>query len=139
MEKTLMKVNDKIPDILRSFKKVAVVGASNKPERAGFYIPKFLQNQGYEIFPVNPGSDEVLGEKCYPSLLDIPEEIEIVDIFRRAEFVEDIVDEAIEKGAKVIWMQSGIVNEKAAQKALNAGMQVVMDRCMSIEYQRLMM
>lgn len=134
-----MQINGNIAEILKSYQKVAVVGASNKSERAGYYIPRFLQNQGYEIFPVNPGLDEVLGEKCYPSLLDIPEPIEIVDIFRRAEFVDKIVDEAIEKGAKVIWMQSGIVNEQAAQKALDAGMQVVMDRCMKNEYQRWMM
>lgn len=131
-------VNDNIAQILENYKRVAVVGISNKPERAGYYIPKFLQEHGYKIFPVNPGLDEALGEKCYPSLLEIPEEIEVVDIFRRPEFIDAIVDEAIKKGAKVIWMQTGIINENAAQKALDAGLQVVMDRCMKTEYNRLM-
>lgn len=131
-------INENIPQILEHYKRIAVVGVSNKPERAGYYIPRFLQEQGYKIFPVNPGLDEVLGEKCYPSLMEIPEPIDVVDIFRRAEFVDDIVDEAIKKGAKVIWMQSGIINEGAAQKAIEAGLQVVMDRCMKTEYIRSM-
>jgi len=131
-------VNENITQILENYKRIAVVGISNKPERAGYQIPRFLQERGYKIFPVNPGLDEALGEKCYPSLLEIPEQIEVVDIFRRSEFVDDIVDEAIKKGAKVIWMQTGIVNEKAAQKATEAGLQVVMDRCMKTEYSKLM-
>jgi predicted CoA-binding protein len=131
-------VNDNIAQILENYKRIAVVGISKKPERAGYRIPKFLQEHGYELFPVNPGLDEVMGEKCYPSLLEIPEQIDVVDIFRRSEFVDAIVDEAIRKGAKVIWMQTGIINEKAAQKALDAGLQVVMDRCMKTEYNRLM-
>lgn len=131
-------INENIAQILENFKRIAVVGISNKPERPGNRIPQFMQEHGYKIFPVNPGLDEVLGEKCYPSLLEIPEEIEIVDIFRRPEYIDQIVDEAIMKDAKVIWMQSGIVNEGAAKKAIEAGMQVVMDRCMKTEYNRLM-
>lgn len=131
-------INENIPQILENYKRIAVVGISSKPERAGYRIPKFLQEHGYKIFPVNPGLDEALGEKCYPSLMEIPGDIDVVDIFRRAEFVDDIVDEAIKKGAKVIWMQTGIINEGAAQKALDAGLQVVVDRCMKTEYNRLM-
>jgi predicted CoA-binding protein len=131
-------INENIAQILENFKRIAVVGISNKPERPGNRIPQFMQEHGFKILPVNPGLDEVLGEKCYPSLLEIPEEIEIVDIFRRPEYVDQIVDEAIRKGAKVIWMQSGIVNEVAAKKAIEAGMQVVMDRCIKTEYNRLM-
>jgi predicted CoA-binding protein len=131
-------INENIAQILENFRRIAVVGISNKPERPGYRIPLFMQEQGYKIIPVNPGLDEVLGEKCYPSLLEIPGEIEIVDIFRRPEYVDQIVDEAIKKGAKVIWMQSGIVNEGAAKKAIEAGIQVVMDRCIKTEYNRLM-
>ncbi len=133
-----MKVNRNIPQILESYKKVAVVGISNKPVRPSHYVSKFLKEHGYQIYPVNPVLDEVLAEKCYPSLTKIPEQIEIVDVFRSPEYVNDIVDQAIEKKAKVIWMQSGIVNEGAAQKAIEAGMQVVMNRCIKIEYQKWM-
>lgn len=132
-------VNENIPQILKSFKKIAVIGISNKPDRPSHYVSYFMKEHGYQIYPVNPGLDEVLGEKCYPSLSAIPDEVEIVDIFRRAEFVDEIVEKAIEVNAKVIWMQQGIVNENAAQKAIEAGLQVVMDRCIKTEYARLMM
>ena len=132
-------VNENIPQILKSFKKIAVIGISNKPDRPSHYVSYFMKEHGYQIYPVNPGLDEVLGEKCYPSLSAIPDEIEIVDIFRRAEFVDEIVEKAIEVNAKVIWMQQGIINENAAQKAIEAGLQVVMDRCIKTEYARLMM
>lgn len=133
-----MNVNDNIPEILKTYKKIAVVGISNKPERASHDVSWFMQNHGYQIIPVNPGLEEVLGEKCYPTLLDIPEPIEIVDIFRRPEYIDEIVDQAIEKKAKVIWMQLGIENEQAAQKARDAGMDVVMNRCIKTEYRKLM-
>lgn len=132
-------VNENIPQILKSFKKIAVIGISNKPDRPSHYVSYFMKEHGYQIYPVNPGLDEVLGEKCYPSLSAIPDEVEIVDIFRRAEFVDEIVEKAIEVNAKVIWMQQGIINENAAQKAIEAGLQVVMDRCIKTEYARLMM
>ena len=129
-----MEINQNIPEILRKYKKIAVVGISDKPYRDSHRVARFMLSRGYQIFPVNPKLEEVLGVKCYPSLLDIPEEIELVDIFRRPEFVEPIVDEAIKKGAKAIWMQLGVVNEKAAQKALEAGMEVVMNHCWKIEF-----
>jgi predicted CoA-binding protein len=131
-----MKVNENIPEILNSYKNIAVIGISNKPMRPSHYVSRFMKERGYRILPVNPGLDEVMGEKCYPNLTDIPDQIEIVDIFRRPEYVDEIVDEAIEKKAKVIWMQTGILNLSAAQKALDAGIQVVMDRCMKIEYRK---
>jgi uncharacterized protein len=132
-------INENIPQILKSFKKIAVIGISNKPDRPSHYVSYFMKEHGYQIFPVNPGLDQVFSEKCYPSLSAIPDQVEIVDIFRRAEFVDEIVKEAIQIGAKVIWMQEGIINENAAQKAIDAGMQVVMDRCIKTEYARLMM
>jgi predicted CoA-binding protein len=132
-------VNENIPQILNSYKKIAVIGISNKPDRPSHYVSYFMKEHGYQIYPVNPGLDEVLGEKCYPSLSAIPDQIEIVDIFRRAEFVDEIVKKAIEVNARVIWMQQGIINENAAQQAIEAGLQVVMDRCIKTEYGRMMM
>jgi hypothetical protein len=127
-------INENIADILKSYKKIAVVGISSNPGRPSHYVSQFMKDNGYQIFPVNPGLDEVLGEKCYTSLSEIPDEIEVVNIFRRAEYVDEIVAEAIKVGAKVIWMQEGIINEGAAQKAIEAGLQVVMDRCIKTEY-----
>ncbi len=129
-----MEINRNIPEILRKYKKIAVVGVSDKPYRDSHRVARFMLDHGYQVFPVNPTLKEVLGLKCYPSVLDIPEEIELVDIFRRPEFVGPIVDQAIEKGAKAVWMQLGVVNEEAAQKALAAGLEVVMDHCWKIEY-----
>ncbi len=129
-----MEINRNIPEILRKYKKIAVVGVSDKPYRDSHRVARFMLAQGYQVFPVNPTLKEVLGLKCYPSVLDIPEEIELVDIFRRPEFVGPIVDQAIEKGAKAVWMQLGVVNEEAARKALEAGLEVVMDHCWKIEY-----
>ncbi len=126
-------INQGIEEILKKYRTVAIVGLSNKPYRDSYIVARYLKEHGYRIIPVNPGFEEILGEKCYPSLLDVPEEIEIVDIFRRPEFVEEVVDQAIKKGAKVVWMQLGVVNPVAAEKALKAGLQVVMDRCMKIE------
>lgn len=131
-------INQNIADILRSYKKIAVVGISSNPVRPSHYVSQFMKDKGFQIFPVNPGLDEVLGEKCYPSLSEIPDDIEVVDIFRRAEYVDEIIDEAIKAGAKVIWMQEGIINEQAAQKAIEAGLQVVMDRCIKTEYRMLL-
>ena len=129
-----MEINRNIPEILRKYKKIAVVGVSDKPYRDSHRVARFMLDHGYQVFPVNPTLKEVLGLKCYPSVLDIPEEIELVDIFRRPEFVGPIVDQAIEKGARAVWMQLGVVNEEAAQKALAAGLEVVMDHCWKIEY-----
>jgi len=131
------QINEGIEDILKKYRTVAIVGLSNKPDRSSYAVARYLKEHGYRIIPVNPGYEEILGEKCYPSLLDIPHEIDIVDIFRKPELVEEIVDQAIEKGTKVVWMQLGVVNPTAAEKALKAGLQVVMDRCMKIELSKL--
>lgn len=128
------------PDLKRLFETVrtiAVVGCSPRPERPGHYVAKYLQDLGYRIIPVNPGQSEILGEKCYPSLRDIPEPVDMVDCFRRAEDIPPVVEDAIAIGAKFVWMQLGIVNEEAARRAMDAGIEVVMDRCPKIDYPRL--
>ncbi|MCB0304871.1 MAG: CoA-binding protein [Calditrichaeota bacterium] len=130
----MKKLNENIGHIIKNHKRIAVVGLSDKPYRSSFGIALLMQQAGYQIIPVNPNVDEVLGEKSYPSLLDIPGDIDLVDVFRRAEEVDAVVDQAIQKGAKALWMQSGIINHTAAQKALEAGMDVVMDRCWGVEY-----
>lgn len=128
------QVNRNIPEILQKYKNTAVVGLSPKTWRPSHGVAAYLLQAGYTIFPVNPGHDTILGRKCYKSLSEIPEPVEIVDIFRRSELVLPIVEEALSIGAKVIWMQSGIINEQAAKLALEAGLQVVMDACMKIEH-----
>ncbi len=133
----MSQINQNIDQIFKSCRRIAVVGLSDKPWRASHGVAKLMQRGGYQIIPVNPALEEVLGEKCYPSLGDVPGEIDLVDIFRRAEYVDEIVDQAVEKGVKAVWMQLGIVNQKAAEKALKAGLQVVMDRCWAIEYGKL--
>ncbi len=122
--------DDRIREILQKSKTVAVVGCSRDPKKPANFVPKYLKQNGYKIIPVNPSAEEILGEKCYLSLLDVPDEIDIVDIFRPGEQVEPVVDAAIKKKAKVIWMQEGIMNERAAEKARTAGLKVVMDKCM---------
>ena len=124
-------------DILRKYKTIAVVGLTNDETRAAYGVAEYMQNAGYEIIPVAPGETEVLGEKAYPDLKSVPQTVDIVDIFRRSEDVPPHVDEAIEIGAKVIWMQLGIVNEEAAAKAREAGLEVVMDRCIRSEHRRM--
>ncbi len=120
-----------------NYKTVAVVGISDNPERPSHFVAKFLEEKGYSVIPVNPNQKEWEGRICYPDLLSIPEKVDVVDIFRRPEAVPPIVDEAIAIKAKVVWMQEGIVNEEAAAKARDAGIEVVMDRCMKKEYIRL--
>ena len=127
-----------IRSILSSSKTIAVVGASPKPWRDSGSIAQFLIDRGYKVYPVNPKYKEVLGQKCYPDLKGLPEKIDIVDIFRKSEEVEPIIDEAIAIGAKVVWMQLGVVNARAAEKAELAGMQVIMDRCIAIDHRALM-
>ncbi len=124
-------------EILESCKTVAVVGLSAKPDRPSFRVADYLKEHGYKIIPVNPMEKEILGEVCYPDLSSIPEKVDVVDIFRRPEDVPPIVDEAIKIGAKVVWMQEGIVSEVAAEKAREAGCIVVMDRCIKKEHQKL--
>jgi len=126
-----------IPDLLRRSRTIAVVGLSSKKFRASHGVAEYMQAQGYRIIPVNPNESEVLGEKTYRSIEDVPEHIDIVDIFRRSEFVGPIVESAIRVGANAVWMQEGVVHQEAAQKARDAGLAVVMDRCILKEHMRL--
>ena len=123
--------------ILRSAKTIAVVGLSGKRFRASFGVAEYLQRAGYRIVPINPLETAVLGEKCYPDLDAVPDPIDIVDIFRRSEFVPEIVEAAIRKGAKAVWMQEGVIHEQAAQRAEAAGLAVFMDRCILKDHSRL--
>jgi uncharacterized protein len=124
-------------DILSSSHVIAMVGLSANPERHSYRVASYLQEQGYRIIPVNPGETEVLGEVCYSDLLSIPHKIDVVDIFRRAEDVTPVVQQAITISAGVVWMQLGIINEKAAALAREAGLKVVMDRCIMREHGKL--
>ncbi len=123
-------------EILKSFRTFAVVGLSPKPDRDSHIVARFLQEHGYRVIPVRPGVDSILGEKCYASLRDIRERVEVVDVFRRSENVPPIVEDAIVIAAMVVWMQLGVVHEAAAEKARLAGLQVVMDHCPLSEYRR---
>ena len=123
--------------ILNEYKRVAVVGLSADWSRPSYFAAKYLLDHGFEIIPVNPKYDEILGQKCYPDLKSIPSAVDIVDLFQRTERVPAFVDDAISIKAKLVWMQLGIVHEEAAQKACDAGLEVIMDRCMKIEYARL--
>ena len=123
--------------ILKEFKTIAVVGLSDKPDKFSFKVSSYMKAQGYQIIPINPNIQEWAGEKAYPDLKSVPEQIDVVDIFRRSEFVADIVDQAIEAGAKAVWMQMGVIDEQAAKKAEAAGLLVVMDKCMHIEHSRI--
>jgi predicted CoA-binding protein len=123
--------------ILNTYKRVAMVGLSADWWRPSFFAAKYLLEHGFEVIPVNPKYEEILGQKCYPDLKSIPTPIDVVDLFQKAERVPIFVDDAIAIGAKVVWMQLGIINEEAAQKARDAGLEVVMDRCMKIEYARI--
>jgi len=132
-----MNHDQMLKDILKSTKTIAVVGLSSNPEKDSYQIASYLKEQGYRIIPVNPTTSEVLGEKAYPDLQSVPEKIDVVQVFRKSEDVPPIVDEAIKVGAKVVWMQEGIVNWEAADKARAAGLQVVMDTCMRVTHRRL--
>ena len=125
-----------IKRILEKSKTIAVVGLSPREERDSHRVAKYLQGQGYRIIPVNPNADEVLGERSYPDLTSVPDPIDVVDVFRRSEAVPEIVEEAIKVGARTFWMQQGVIHEEAAARAREAGLQVVMDRCMMIEHRR---
>jgi uncharacterized protein len=125
-----------IPELLLKSRVIAVVGLSSKRARPSYGVAEYMQQQGYRIIPVNPNESQVLGEKSYARLEDIPEHVDIVDIFRRSEFVGPLVESAIRIGASAIWMQEGVEDEAAAQKALSAGLTVVMDRCILKEHQR---
>jgi hypothetical protein len=129
--------DDAIRAVLATPQTVAVVGCSPNPERDSHRIAKLLQSRGHRVIPVNPGHRSILGETCYASLRDVPEQVDMVDIFRRSEQVAPIVDEAIGVGARIVWMQLGVIDERAAAAAQDAGLTVVMDRCPAIEYRRL--
>ena len=124
-------------EILQSAKTIAVVGLSYSQEKESYRIASYLREQGYRVIPVNPTAPEIMGEISYPDLQSVPEKIDVVQVFRKSEDVPPIVDDAIQAGAKVVWMQEGIVHEEAAQKALEAGLQVVMDACMRSSHRRL--
>lgn len=128
---------EEITSLLKSAKTIAVVGLSPKPDRPSFNVARMLQSAGYKIIPVNPGQKEILGEKAYASLLDVPEKIDIVDVFRPPEAVPEIVEQAIKVGAKALWLQLGIVHNEAGEKAKAAGLIVVMNKCLSVERSKL--
>ena len=126
-----------IPELLKTSRTIAVVGLSGRRFRPSYGVAEYMQRNGYRIIPVNPLVPVVLGEKCYPDLDSIPERVDIVDIFRRPEFVPDIVESAIRIGARAIWMQEGVVHEEAAARADAAGLTVVMDRCILKDHRRI--
>jgi hypothetical protein len=121
--------SDEIGELLAQTKTIAVVGLSSDPMRPSFGVAQYMQRHGYKIVPVNPSEAEVLGERAYKTLSDVPDKLDLVDVFRRPEFVPAIVDDAIRLNIPAIWLQEGVVNEAAAQKARDAGLFVVMDRC----------
>ena len=123
-----------IAGVLKGMRTVAVVGASPKPERPSHGIMAYLMAQGYRVIPVNPGQAEVLGEKCYPSLAEVPGPVDVVNIFLNPAHIPPVVDQAIAKGVKAVWMQSGIVHNEAAAKARKAGLVVVMSKCIQVEH-----
>ena len=118
-------------------KNIAVVGMSKNPEKAAHYVPKYLAEKGYNIIPVNPTADEILGKKCYSDLSDIPDQVDVVDVFRPSEQVLPVIKEAIKLKPKVIWLQEGIHNMEAESLAQNSGIEVIFNRCMLAEHQRL--
>ncbi|HXY52376.1 MAG TPA: CoA-binding protein [Terriglobales bacterium] len=126
--------SDPIADLLRLAKTIAVVGLSDNPLRPSYGVAAYLQGEGYRIIPVNPNIREALGEPSYPSLRAVPEKIDIVDIFRRPEFVEEVVDQAIQLKVRAVWMQEGVIHQAAAEKARRAGVFVIMDRCILLEH-----
>jgi uncharacterized protein len=123
-----------IKDILKNNHIIAVVGLSDKPDRPSYHVAAYLQKAGYKIIPINPNAEQILGEKSYPDLSSVPGKIDIVDIFRKSETVGPIVDESIKVRAKAIWFQEGVLNEEAALMAVQAGLKVVMDRCLLKEH-----
>ena len=130
-------VSLEIADILKNSKTIAVVGLSPKENRASNQVASYLIDAGYTVIPVNPGQDEILGQKCYPNLKEIPVKVDVVDIFRKPEDIPPVVEEAIAVKAETVWMQLGISNEQAASMAHDAGLKVIMDRCIKIDHMNL--
>jgi predicted CoA-binding protein len=124
---------DEIKEILQASTNIAVVGLSDKPDRVSYMVSEAMQKKGYRIIPVNPAAETILGEKCYATLKDIPEPVDIVNVFRRPEHTPPIAEEAVAIGAKTLWLQLGIANDDAAQIASDGGLQVIMDRCIKVE------
>jgi predicted CoA-binding protein len=134
----LQPSDQQIKDLLSNAHTIAVVGLSSSRFRASYGVSQYMQSAGYRIIPVNPNEQQVLGEKAYARLEDIPQKIDVVDVFRRSEFVPEVVDAAIRMGARAIWMQEGVADEAAAQRAREAGLFVIMDSCILKEHRRLM-
>jgi predicted CoA-binding protein len=134
----LQPSDQQIKDLLIQAHTIAVVGLSSSRVRASYGVSQYMQSAGYRIIPVNPNEQQVLGEKAYARLEDIPEKIDVVDVFRRPEFVPEVVDAAIRVGARAIWMQEGVADEAAAQRAREAGLFVIMDSCILKEHRRLL-
>jgi predicted CoA-binding protein len=134
-----VKMASIIKEILENAKTIAVVGLSDNSARTSYIVSRYMQDRGYKIIPVNPAIKESLGEKAYPSLRDVPDKVDIVNVFRRSNDVPPVADDAIAIKARVIWMQEGIVNEEAAQKAESAGLTVIMDRCIMVEHARMIL
>lgn len=124
---------DEIKEILQNTKTIAVVGLSDNPERTSYMVAAAMQDKGYRIIPVNPNADIILGQKCYASLTDIPEPIDIVNVFRRSEHCPPVAEDAVKANAKVLWLQQGIISEEAARIAEAGGLKVIMDRCIKVE------
>ncbi len=133
----IISSGSELKNILQTIKNIAIVGLSNSPERPSFGVASYLISAGYDIFPVNPKYDQILGYKCYPALQDIPENIDLVNIFRRPEYIIPIAQAAIRHKIPIIWMQLGIINQTAADLASDAGLDVIMDQCIKIEHRRL--
>ena len=129
--------DEELRAILRDARTIAVVGLSSNPERHSYNVADYLKQVGYRIIPVNPNETEVLGERAYASLPDVPERIDVVDVFRRAEFTPEVARQAVQVGAKILWLQLGITNEEARRIADEAGLSVIMDACLMIEHDRL--
>ncbi|HIE36862.1 TPA: CoA-binding protein [Candidatus Geothermarchaeota archaeon] len=128
--------DEEIREIYRVYRKIAVVGMSRNPDKPSHYVPRYLMERGYEIYPINPTADEILGKKVYKSISDLPEDVEILNVFRPSEEIPGIVDEALKKNFKVIWLQEGIYNEDII-KAREKGVTTIWNRCMMKEYKRL--
>jgi predicted CoA-binding protein len=133
---TVTTATDQISEVLNTAKTIAVVGLSSSPMRPSYGVAAYMQSNGYRIIPVNPAINGALGEKAYATLKDVPEKVDVVNIFRRPEFVMEIVDEAIAMGVPTVWMQEDVINDEAAEKARKAGLFVVMDHCILKEHRK---